>query len=71
MKLVEEWGSCWKWLSVQANTVGIAITSTYGLMYDELKDTLPPKWMTIAVIVVFALGIAGRLISQPANDDNK
>lgn len=64
MKLVDEWKSCWKWLSVQANTLGIAITSTYGLMYDQLKDTLPPKWMTVAVVAVFLLGIGGRLISQ-------
>jgi hypothetical protein len=71
MKLVEEASSCWRWLSVQANTLGIAISSTYGLMYDQLKETLPPKWMTVAVVAVFALGIVGRLISQTPKDDSK
>lgn len=68
MKLVDDWASCWKWLSVQANTIGIAFTTTYGLMYDQLKTFLPPKLMTIAVVVVFALGIIGRLVPQPPKD---
>lgn len=68
MKLIEEWRGCWKYLSVQANTIGVAITTTYGAMYDQLKETLPAKYMMLAVGGVFVLGIVGRLVSQAPKD---
>lgn len=68
MKLIDDWENCWKFLSVQAQAIGVAITTTYAAMYSELKDTLPPKWMLAIVGAVFALGIAGRLISQEKKD---
>lgn len=71
MKLIEEWRSCWKYLSVQANTIGVAVASTYGLMYDQLKETLPPHVMSGVVAGVFVMGIIGRLVSQAPKDDTK
>lgn len=68
MKLIDEWRSCWKYLSVQANTLGVAITATYGSMYDQLKEVLPPRYMMIVVIGVFVSGIIGRLIVQTSKD---
>jgi hypothetical protein len=68
MKLIEEWRNCWKYLSVQANSVGVAITATYASLYEQLKENLPPRYMMIAVVLVFVLGIAGRLIVQTPKD---
>lgn len=71
MNLIDEWRSCWRFLSVQANTIGVAITATYGTLYDELKGNFPPKWMAVLTAGVFVLGIVGRLISQTPKDDPK
>lgn len=64
MKLVDDWKSCWKWLSIQASAIGVAISSTYAVLYDQLKDNFPPKYMLALTGLVFLLGIAGRVISQ-------
>lgn len=71
MNLIENWKSCLGLFSVQANSVGIAMSATYGLMFDQLKDTLPPKWMAIVTACVFILGILGRVISQTPKDTAK
>lgn len=64
MKLIEEWKECWKWFSVQANTIGIAMSSTYGLMYEQLKETIPAQYMAGITAAVFVLGVIGRLVNQ-------
>lgn len=71
MSLIDNWKSCLRFFSVQANTLGIAITATYGALYDELKGNFPPKWMAILTAGVFVLGILGRVISQTPKDDPK
>lgn len=64
MKLIDDWKGCWKFLSVQAQALGVAISSTYAVLYDQLKDNFPPKYMIALTGAVFLLGIAGRVISQ-------
>lgn len=71
MKIIEEWRNSWKYLSVQANAIGVAVTAAYSSMYDQLKETLPPRYMIFAVVAVFVLGIVGRLIAQTPKDDPK
>ena len=66
--LIDEWRSAWKYVSVQANGVGIAISSTYGLLYEQLKETFPPKFMAGITALVFIAGIIGRLVSQTPKD---
>lgn len=64
MALIDEWRSAWKWLSIQANSVGIAISGTYAMLYDQLKENFPPKIMAAVTGGVFIAGIIGRLVSQ-------
>lgn len=71
MNLIDEWKSCMRFFSVQANTVGIAMSATYGSFYEQLKDNLPPKYMAMLTAAVFVLGIVGRVISQTPKDDPK
>lgn len=70
MTLIEDWKQCWKFLSVQANTIGAAIAATYGMMFDHLKDTIPPTLMAMITMAVFILGIVGRVISQKKDATN-
>lgn len=70
MKLIEDWRSAWKFLSVQAQAIGVAISSTYAVLYDQLKDNFPPKYMLVLTGAVFLLGIAGRVISQDKLKDS-
>ena len=63
--LIEDWRKAYKYLSVQANGIGLAIAGAYGAMYDQLKETFPPQWMAAVTGAVFAVGIICRVISQP------
>lgn len=64
MKLIDEWRTAWKFLSVQANLLGGAMASAYATFYPQLKDTISPSAMGYLTGVVFALGVLGRIISQ-------
>lgn len=64
--LIENWKKAWKFFSVQAMGFGVAMSTTYGLMYDQLKDTIPAEQMAIVTAVVFVVGILGRLKKQNA-----
>jgi len=68
MKLIDEWKSAWRYLSVQANALGSAMAIGYASMYDHLKENFPPKYMMAITAAVFALGIIGRLVSQQLKD---
>jgi hypothetical protein len=71
MALIDEWRAAWKFLSVQANVLGVAISSSYAVMYDQLKETVPPTVVATITGVVFVLGIIGRLTVQKTPDDGK
>ena len=71
MNLIDNWKAAWRLLSVQANTIGIAVSGTYMGLYDQLKDTFPPKIMAAVTGAVFLFGIIGRLVSQTPKDDAK
>lgn len=71
MNLIDEWKQCWRFLSVQCNGIGIAISATYASLYDQLKDNFPPRYMFAITGAVFVLGILGRLISQQPKEEPK
>lgn len=68
MKLIDEWKSAWRYLSVQANAIGSAMAIGYASMYDHLKENFPPEYMAGITAIVFVLGIIGRLVSQQPKD---
>lgn len=71
MAIIDEWRVAYKYLSVQANAVGVALSSTYALMFDQLKETVPPKVVAAITGAVFILGIIGRLTVQTPKTDDK
>lgn len=64
MKLIEDWKDAWRWFSIWAGTVGSAMAATYAVMYEQLKETIPPQWMAALTAAVFIAGMVGRIIDQ-------
>jgi hypothetical protein len=64
MMLIPEWKTAYRFLSVQANVIGMAMATGYATMYPQLKDTIPPDVMAWITGAVFVLGIVARVISQ-------
>lgn len=68
--LIDEWRKAYKLLSVQANTIGVAMATTYAAMYEQLKETIPPQWMAGVTAAVFVAGILCRVISQTPKEQD-
>jgi hypothetical protein len=71
MKLIDDWKKALRLFSVQANGIGIAISSTYALLYEQLKESFPAKYMAGLTGLVFLFGILGRLVHQGKKEDDK
>jgi hypothetical protein len=64
VKLVDDAKKAWKWFSVQAMTLAIAIQGAWEMIPDDMKAGIPPKLVTVVTVGLLALGIAGRLVKQ-------
>ena len=62
-RLVEDWRSAWRWLSVQFASLCTAAAVIYANV-DVLQVMLPPKLFAWVMVVLGALTIAGRLTQQ-------
>ena len=64
MKMIDEWKQAWRWFSVQAMAIAVAIQGAWLFIPEDLKAQVPPAilhWTTIALLV---FGVAGRLVKQ-------
>lgn len=64
MKLVDNWRSSWKWFSMQCMGAAGAIQTTWALLSDDMKASIPSHWVAYLTIAILALGGIGRIISQ-------
>lgn len=64
MKLVEDFKSAWRWFSVQAMALAIAIQGTWEVLPPDMKSDIPPKLVTYVTLGLLVLGVAGRLVKQ-------
>lgn len=71
MKLIEEWKTCYKFLSVKANALAAAVGVTYAQYYDEMKEIFPPKYMITVLVAAFIASTILRVISQTKKKDEK
>lgn len=65
-RLIDEWRSAWKWMSVNCMALVVAIQLTWVNMPDDMKAALPDNavhWSSLALLV---LGVAGRVTQQGA-----
>lgn len=64
MKLVPEARKAWKWISVQAMVVAGAIQGAWVFIPDDMKASIPSKYVGAATMALLVLGVAGRLVKQ-------
>ena len=68
MKLIPNWRKAWRMLSVQANTINVAVLAGWSSLPDRMQDAIPVYVIVGLAIGLLVLGTIGRLIAQPAVD---
>lgn len=64
MKLVENWTSSYKWLSMHFTAIGMAGAATYAALPDKLQDAIPHNLVPWLAMGIFVLIFAGRITNQ-------
>ena len=64
MRLVEDARKAWRWISVQAMALAGAIQVAWLSIPDDMKASIPAKYVTVLTLGLLVLGIAGRLVKQ-------
>ena len=68
MRLVDDVRHFWKWFSVQAMALAVAVQGAWTAFSDDLKQNVPHWLVTALSLMLLAAGIAGRLIKQDRKD---
>ncbi|WCF59062.1 holin [Pseudomonas phage UF_RH5] len=74
-ELIEDWRNWWRFWSVRLAAVGTAVTgvliafpdaalAAWAILPEEFKSAIPPQYMPLIGVGVFALSIVARLIRQ-------
>lgn len=64
MRLVDDFKSAWRWFSVQAMALAIAVQGAWEVLPPDMKAGIPPKLVTYVTLGLLALGVLGRLVKQ-------
>lgn len=64
MTLVDNAKQAWKWFSVQAMALALAIQGAWEVLPDDMKASIPHNLVTYTTLALLALGIGGRLVKQ-------
>lgn len=64
MQLVPNAKHAYKWLSVQAMALVVAIEGAWLAMPPDLKARVPETWVDAISMGVLVLGIFGRVVDQ-------
>jgi hypothetical protein len=68
MKLVPNARRAWRWFSIQAMALSIAIQGAWVALPPDLALRLPEWAGDAASMAILALGIIGRLVDQGGGD---
>ncbi len=63
-RLVENWKEAWRWFSLQAMALVVAVQGAWAAMPDDLKQHFPSWLVTALSVSLLLLGIGGRLVRQ-------
>jgi hypothetical protein len=64
MQFVDDARKAWKWISVQAMALGLAIQGAWELMPQDLKSGFSDQHVRWVAMTLLVIGIAGRLVKQ-------
>lgn len=65
MKLIPEWRRAWRMLSVQANTINVALLAGWSGLPARMQDAIPVGAVVALAIALLVLGTIGRIVAQP------
>jgi homoaconitase/3-isopropylmalate dehydratase large subunit len=68
MKLIENWRHAWRFLSVQAMTLAIALQGVWLNLPDDLRVHVPDRLAATVTAALLVLGLIGRLFQQRGAD---
>ncbi|QQQ00970.1 DUF4175 domain-containing protein [Lysobacter enzymogenes] len=68
MKLIEDWRHAWRFLSVQAMSLALAVQGVWLNIPDDLRVHVPDRVATYVTAGVLVLGLFGRLFQQRGAD---
>ena len=68
LKLIEDWRKAWRWFSVNAMLLAVAIQGTWLQLPDDMKASIPPALVSYSTIALLAFGVLGRLLKQGNKD---
>lgn len=64
MRFVANWRDAWRWFSVQAFAVIIALPMVWMALPPDVKAMLPDGWGQWIAVAIAAAGLLGRLVDQ-------
>lgn len=64
MKLVDDWKTAWKWLSVQLPALNLAFLGAWAALPAKFQDAIPLPWVIGIAVALIVLGMFGRLVKQ-------
>ena len=70
MKLDPNWKQSWRWLSMHAMTLALAVQGAWLAVPDDLRQVVP-QWASYAVTgLPMVAGLLGRLVDQSPKPDD-
>ena len=70
MKLDPNWRQSWRWLSMHAMTLALAVQGAWLAVPDDLRQVVP-QWASYAITgVLLVAGLLGRLVDQSPKPDD-
>lgn len=64
MKLVADWRKAWKWFSMQAFALIVAIPAVWVTLPDDVKAMMPSGWGPWVLTTIALCGMIGRMVDQ-------
>lgn len=64
MKLVDDAKQAWRWFSVQAMALALAIQGAWEVIPADMKASIPPQYVSYLTAGLLVFGIVGRVVKQ-------
>ena len=65
MKFVQDAKDWWKWFSMRAMALAVALQATWAALPPEMQESLPDGVVTAITVVILLAGMFGRVVDQP------
>lgn len=64
MKLVDDAKQAWRWFSMQAMALAVAVLGAWEVIPADMKASIPPQYVTYLTLGLLVFGIVGRVVKQ-------